>query len=179
MKSLPNMLTIARIVMIPIIIGLLYVSSAWAVWSALALYVLAAVTDFFDGYFARKLDVVSDFGRFLDPIADKILVGCLLITLAAIGRLEGLWIVPALLIIVREFLVSGLREYLGPRNVKMPVTQLAKWKTVVQMVALGILIVGDVAGALLIGQICLMVAAIMTVITGWNYMQVGMRHMKD
>ena len=182
--SLPNIMTIARIVMIPFIIALVYVPSAWAVWCALFLYILAAVTDFFDGYYARKMNIVSDFGRFLDPIADKILVGCLLVVLAAIGRLEGIWIVPAVLIMVREFLVSGLREYLGPKNVTMPVTVLAKWKTAVQMVALGFLVVGDygdviIPQTLLIGQIGLAIAAVMTVITGWGYMRVGYQHMKS
>lgn len=168
--------------MIPFIIWLLYIPDAWAVWCAVGLYILAAVTDFLDGYFARKMDEISDFGRFLDPIADKILVGSLLVVLAAVDRLDGIWIVPAVVIMVREFLVSGLREFLGPKNVTVHVTQLAKWKTTVQMVALGFLIVGNAGDVvlphtLLIGQVGLLVAAVMTAITGWNYMKVGYKHM--
>ncbi len=182
--SLPNLMTMARIVVIPLIILLLYIPSAVAAWGALALYILAAVTDFFDGYFARKMNEVSDFGKFLDPIADKILVGSLLVVLAAIDRLDGIWIVPAVVIMVREFLVSGLREYLGPKNVSVPVTQLAKWKTTLQMVALGFLIIGDygdvlIPSTLLIGQIGLTIAAIMTAVTGWHYMKVGLVHMRE
>ncbi len=182
--SLPNLMTMARIVMIPLIIVLLYVPFAWAAWSALAIYTLAAITDFLDGYYARKMDIVSDFGKFLDPIADKILVVSLLVVLAGIDRLDGIWIVPAVAIMIREFLVSGLREYLGPKNVTVPVTKLAKWKTAVQMVALGFLIMGDfgnpvLPNTLLIGHIGITIASIMTVITGWSYLKVGFSHMKN
>lgn len=182
--NVPNALTLMRIFVIPIIIILLYMPQSWAVWVSCGLYILAAVTDFLDGYYARKMNLVSDFGRFLDPIADKILVGCLLVVLAAVDRLDGFWIISAVVILVREFLVAGLREYLGPKNITIPVTNMAKWKTTVQMVALGFLIVGDygdviVPNTLLIGQVGLGIAAVMTAVTGWNYLRIGMAHMKD
>ncbi len=183
-KSIPNLMTIARIAIIPVIALLLYVPMAWAAWTALVLYILAAVTDFLDGFIARKMGSVSEFGRFLDPIADKVLVGCLLVVLAAVDRLDGIWIVPAVIIMMREFLVAGLREYLGPKNIVVSVTKMAKWKTTVQMVALGFLIVGDFGNVilpftLLIGQIGLAVAAYMTAMTGWEYLKTGLPHMKD
>ncbi len=183
MTSLPNLMTMARILVIPLIIFLLYIPLAWAAWAALFLYILAAITDFFDGYIARKMNEVSDFGKFLDPIADKILVGSLLVVLAALDRLDGIWVIPAVVIMVREFLISGLREYLGPKNVTVPVMKLAKWKTALQMTALGFLIVGHYGDSvlpytLLIGQVGLSIAAVMTVITGWHYMRIGFNHMK-
>jgi cardiolipin synthase len=182
--NLPNIMTLARILAIPFIIGLLYMPQGWAVWASCGLFIMAAVTDFFDGWYARKMNIVTDFGRFLDPIADKVLVGCLIVVLAAVDRLDGFWVISAVLILAREFLVAGLREYLGPKNITIHVTQMAKWKTTVQMVALGFLIVGDagdviIPHTLLIGQVGLSLAALMTVITGWNYIVVGIGHMKD
>ncbi|MGE4314502.1 MAG: CDP-diacylglycerol--glycerol-3-phosphate 3-phosphatidyltransferase [Pseudobdellovibrionaceae bacterium] len=184
MTSLPNLITIGRIALIPLIILLMYIREPWAAWTALAFYTLAAVTDFLDGYLARRMDDVSDIGKFLDPIADKIMVGSLLVALAAIDRLAGIWVIPAIIILVREFLVAGLREYLGPKNITLPVSNLAKWKTGLQMVALGFLVVGPygewlVRGTLIIGQIGLTIAAILTVMTGWTYMKTGVVHMLE
>ncbi|MFK7839352.1 MAG: CDP-diacylglycerol--glycerol-3-phosphate 3-phosphatidyltransferase [Bdellovibrionales bacterium] len=182
MWTLPNILTMGRIVVLPLMFACFYLEGgegAMSVWVCFGLYVLAALTDFFDGYFARKLNQISAFGTFLDPISDKIFVGCLLVLLVAFGRLEDLWIIPVLVILFREFLVSGLREFLGPHNVKLPVTQLAKWKTTLQMVALGVLILAPVVPyTLLIGQISLAGAAILTVVTGWGYMKTGWNFMK-
>ncbi len=144
-------------------------------WVCFALYVLASLTDFFDGWLARKLNQISAFGTFLDPISDKIFVGSLLILLVAFDRLDGLWLIPVLLIFFREFLISGLREFLGPHDVKMPVTNLAKWKTTLQMLSLGFLILGPILPHVLeIGQWSLLAAAILTLITGWGYFKVGM-----
>lgn len=196
LRHIPNALTISRIVLLPVLIGLFYVRGADAAWAALWIYTFCAITDFFDGYLARKFGSTSGFGTFLDPISDKILVVSLLMALAAFDRLEGFWVIPAIVILAREFLISGLREYLGPQNVKVPVSKLAKWKTGFQMTALGFLIIGgygdktmqavfgllipkeDVVGALLTGQILLTLAAIVTLITGWNYLKAGIAHIK-
>lgn len=175
MKNLPNLLTLGRIFLLPVIIGLLFVDQ---IIIALGLYIIASFTDFFDGYLARKLNLVSDFGTFLDPIADKIFIAALLIAFVAFDRLEGLWIIPPIIILIREFMVSGLREYLGPKNVKLPVSTLSKWKTTLQMIALGFLFFND--GVLLqIGQWGLAIAALITVITGWSYLKAGLNHMNS
>ncbi len=176
-NQIPNILTISRIALLPVLIVLLYMPQTWALWSAFGLYVLSAVTDFVDGYLARKWKVVSPFGTFLDPIADKIFIAVLLVTLVDIGRLEELWTIPVIIILTREFLVSGMREFLGPKNIKLPVSQLAKWKTTIQMVALGLLTIGG--SVLLIGQISLLIAALLTVITGWAYLKTGLSHIQS
>jgi cardiolipin synthase len=180
MKSLPNILTFSRIAIIPIIILMLFIPGKAAAFFALFLYIYAAVTDFFDGWLARRQQTVSAVGTFLDPIADKVLIATLLAALVALDRLDGFWIVPVLIILTREFIVSGLREYLGPKNVKVPVTMLAKWKTTFQMIALGFLIVGPYATdyALIAGQILLTVAALITLWTGWEYIKAGWPHIK-
>lgn len=194
LKQLPNILTISRIVLLPVLIGLFFIPGNNAAWTALWIYVFCAVTDFFDGYLARKFGTTSNFGTFLDPISDKIMVAALLMALAAFDRLEGYWIIPAIIILSREFLIAGLREYLGPQNIKVPVSKLAKWKTGFQMTALGFLVIGDygdnamqtvfgwtiggadVVGALLTGQILLSMAAVITIVTGWSYLKIGVRH---
>lgn len=180
MLNLPNILTLARIAILPVLVWLLLTYETWAAWTALGIYIVAAFTDFLDGWIARKQNIVSDFGTFLDPISDKIFVATLLITLTGIGRLPELWMVPAILILVREFLISGLREYLGPKNVQVPVSRLAKWKTAVQMLALGFLIIGPHAPkVLMIGQWALALAAVLTLVTGWNYLKSGMKHFQS
>lgn len=193
LKQLPNILTISRILLLPVLIGLFFLDGKTAAWAALWIYIFCAVTDFFDGYLARKFGSTSSFGTFLDPISDKIMVVSVLMALAAFDRLDGIWIVLAIIILSREFMVSGLREFLGPQNVKVPVSKLAKWKTGLQMTALGFLVIGDygdktmqavfgfmtggnVIGALLTGQILLALAAIITVITGWGYLKAGWKH---
>ncbi len=182
MNNIPNILTISRLLMLPLIVALLYferIVGAPAVFGALFLYVIACLTDFLDGWLARKLKQTSAFGTFMDPISDKIFVGVLLIVIVAIGRLPDFWIIPVLFIMARELLVSGLREYLGPKNIQMPVTMLAKWKTTLQMLSLGFLIVGLQAPyALITGQLLLVAAAIVTIITGGNYLKAGLEHMK-
>ncbi len=183
MRDLPNILTVSRMLMLPVIIGLFFVPGAWAAWTALGLYTLACITDFLDGYIARTMNVESAVGKFLDPISDKIFIGSLLLTLAAFDRLHDFWIVPAIIILGREFLISGLREFLGPQNVSIPTSKLAKWKTTVQMVTLGFLVVGDygdiiVPHTLEIGQWGLAAAAALTVFTGWDYLRVGIKHIR-
>lgn len=184
MKDIPNILTWSRIVIIPFLIFLMVQGEAWTSWTALGLYTYACITDFLDGYLAREMQSESPVGKFLDPIADKLLVAAILLTLAAMGRLEGLWLVPALVILIREIFIAGLREYLGPLGVKLPVTVLAKWKTTAQMLALGFLIIGFygdpvtgfVADSLTIGHILLSIAALLALITGWRYTIIGFQH---
>ncbi len=182
MKNIPNILTVSRILLLPLIIALLFLEwtvGAPAIWGALFLYVFCSITDFLDGWLARKFNQISAFGTFMDPISDKIFVGVLLVALVGIDRLPDVWMVPVFFIIAREFLVSGIREYLGPKNVQMPVTVLAKWKTALQMVSIGVLIVGPhTPYTLLTGQLLLLAAAIVTVITGGQYLKVGLEHLK-
>lgn len=183
LSHLPNILTVSRIVLLPVLIGLFFVPGAGAAWLALWIYIFCAVTDFLDGWLARKHGTISGLGTFLDPISDKILVVSLLMALAAFDRLDGIWIVPAIIIIAREFLVSGLREYLGPKNIQVPVTKLAKWKTGLQMTALGFLVIGDYGDSILphtlfIGQSMLALAALITLMTGWTYLKAGYKHIQ-
>ncbi|MFA5592521.1 MAG: CDP-diacylglycerol--glycerol-3-phosphate 3-phosphatidyltransferase [Micavibrio sp.] len=191
MHHLPNLLTVSRIILLPFLIGLFFIPGAAAAWTALAIYTFCAVTDFLDGYIARKYGSTSGFGAFLDPISDKIMVASLLMALATFDRLDGVWMIPAIIILAREFLISGLREYLGPQNIKVPVSRLAKWKTGFQMTSLGFLIMGGYGdktmqtvfgflvpdiSTLATGQILLSVAAVITIITGWNYLKAGIKH---
>jgi len=182
MLNFANILTMSRIAAIPAIVGLLLVQGLVWHWIALALFILACVTDWFDGYVARRLDQVSPLGRFLDPIADKLVVAAVLLVLVAIDHIDSWSVLAALVILCREILVSGLREFLAELRVGVPVSMLAKWKTTVQMVALGFLIVAKPESevpinAMLIGEILLWVAAVMTVITGYDYMTIGLKHM--
>ncbi len=182
-NNIANILTVARLLLLPIIIALFFAESSWggfAAWLCLLVYAVAAMTDFFDGYIARKLNQISDFGTFLDPVSDKIFVSSLMILLIAFGRIEGTWIILIILIFAREFMVSGLREFLGPKGIKVPVSKLAKYKTATQMLSLGFLIIGGYSPyALELGLILLSVATILTLITGFTYMITGFKHMKD
>lgn len=175
-----NILTLIRIAIIPFLVALFYIPGPEAAWIAVVLFTIAGITDFFDGYVARSLNQVSAFGRFLDPIADKLLVTVTLFLIVAFNRLEGLWILPALVILVREVLIAGLREFLGPYNVTIPVSKLAKYKTTVQMVVIGFLIAGEYGPDLIpyaveIGHYGLIAAMILTVATGWTYLKAGFK----
>ena len=168
---------------VPLVVAFLFwPNEAWARWSALAVYTAAAITDFFDGYLARMWSQQSSLGRMLDPIADKLLVAAVLLSLAADRTIAGTALVAAIVILCREILVSGLREYLAELRVSLPVTAVAKWKTGVQLVALGFLIAGPAAGeailpgAIWIGTVLLWVAAILTLYTGWDYMKASYDH---
>ncbi len=181
LTSLPNLLTLLRIFIIPVLVGVMYFDNAMARWIALGLYSVACITDYFDGYLARHFNEVSPLGRFLDPIADKLLVAAVILMLSGDGRISGLVLLPGLVILCREILVSGLREYLAEIRVPMPVSKLAKWKTVIQMLALGFLIVGDAGPEILptrlIGEVGIWAAALLTFITGYDYLQRGLKHM--
>jgi len=187
MLTIPNLLTLSRIFAVPILVFLLWRPSPVDYAITFVLYVIVGITDYFDGYLARAQGLTSRLGQFLDPIADKIMVVAVLIMLISsrkanpIPEVEGFHIIAALVILLRELIVSGLREFLAPLNVSMPVSRLAKWKTAFQMIALGALILG---GALphmpwvhQVGLFSLWAAAALTMITGYDYLRVGIRHM--
>ena len=180
--NLPNLLTYGRVAAVPLVVAFLFwPAEPWARWSALAIYAAAAITDFFDGYLARAWSQQSSLGRMLDPIADKLLVAAVLLALAADRTIAGPSLWAAIVILCREILVSGLREYLAELRVPVPVTAVAKWKTGVQMVALGFLIAGPAGDVLFpyateIGVGLLWVAAILTFYTGWDYMKASYDH---
>jgi cardiolipin synthase (CMP-forming) len=180
-NNLPMILTLSRIVAIPVLVTLFYIEGDWIRYVACALYTAAAVTDYFDGYFARAWKLQSKLGRIFDPIADKLLVAATILMLVAFGRIGGVLILPALVILCREILVSGLREFLAELRVGLPVSQLAKWKTGVQMVAIAFLLVGDAAGPLItdLGLWLIWIAAGLTLITGYDYLRTGLRHMAE
>jgi len=193
--SLPNLLTYGRIAAVPVVVGLMYWQGIWGGevwirWLALAVFVAAAITDVLDGYFARMYGQQSSLGRMLDPIADKLLVASCLLMLAAEGTIRGWSLLAAVIILCREILVSGLREYLAELHVSLPVSRLAKWKTTWQLVAVGFLIAGAAGDAFAsrllereilvitnIGLALLWLSALVTLYTGWDYMRAGLRHM--
>lgn len=182
MLTLPNLLTLSRIVTVPLLAVFLW----WPGWElgyaiAFVIYCLMGVTDYFDGYLARARGTVSKLGVFLDPIADKIMVGAVILMLVFTRDVDGWHVIAALIILLREITVSGLREFLAGLQVSVPVSKLAKWKTAAQLIAFGGLIL---AGALpdwaLLKQaalVLLWIAAVLTMVTGWDYLRVGVKHM--
>jgi cardiolipin synthase len=182
LTTLPNLLTLSRIVAIPLVIFTFYLPAPAGPWLGCVLFSLAGVTDWLDGRLARAWSQQSELGRFLDPIADKLLVAAVLLMLAGTGRIDGLTLIPATVILCREILVSGLREFLAGLSVTVPVSELAKWKTTIQLVAIGILIVGDAGPAAVpvrtIGEFGLWVAAVLTIVTGYDYLRAGLGHMR-
>lgn len=182
MLTLPNILTLSRIIAVPLLVFLLWPSARpFDYFLAFALYCLMGITDYFDGYLARAKGTVSRLGVFLDPIADKIMVAAVVVMLIFIDDIRGWHMIAALIILLREIMVSGLREFLAGLSVSVPVSRLAKWKTTFQLVSLGALIL---AGALpgwsfvmTTGLVTLWGAAILTAITGWDYLRVGIKHM--
>jgi len=185
--SLPNLLTYSRIAAVPVVVACIYAQSIlegplWLRWVALAVFIAAGVTDFLDGYYARIWDQQSAFGRMLDPIADKLLVASCLLMLAADGIIHGWSLWAAIVILCREILVSGLREYLAGLRVSVPVTRLAKWKTTVQLVAIGFLLAGEAGDKVLpittpVGLALLWISALFTLYTGWDYFRAGIQHL--
>ena len=187
MLSIPNLLTLSRIFAVPLLVFLLWKPAPWDYAITFVLYCIVGITDYFDGYLARAWGSISRLGQFLDPIADKIMVAAVLVMLISSRRenpvpeIAGLNLIPALVILLREIIVSGLREFLAGLQVSVPVSALAKWKTTLQLVALGALILG---GALphqpwvhLLGLFCLWVAAALTLVTGYDYLRTGLKHM--
>lgn len=177
-KNLPNVLTLSRIAVIPAIILAFYIKGDWGYWLCAGLFFYASVTDFFDGYFARAWQVQSSLGRFLDPIADKLLVATALLLLVAHHH-SAWYTLPAIVILCREILVSGLRESLADLHINVPVSKLAKFKTAAQMLAILLLLIGtgpDSSQAEWTGLLLLWVAAILTLMTGYAYLKTGLKH---
>ncbi|KXO74436.1 CDP-diacylglycerol--glycerol-3-phosphate 3-phosphatidyltransferase [Brucella anthropi] len=187
--SLPNILTYGRIIAVPLVVLCFFIegkleSSDFARWTALGLFAVASITDFFDGYLARIWKQTSTIGRMLDPIADKLLVSAILLLLAADGTIAGWTLWAAIIILCREILVSGLREYLAELKVSVPVSRLAKWKTTAQMVALAFLLAGPAGDKVMpyvteIGIVLLWISALLTLYTGWDYFKAGLKHVMD
>ncbi|KZD24112.1 CDP-diacylglycerol--glycerol-3-phosphate 3-phosphatidyltransferase [Tardiphaga robiniae] len=185
--SLPNILTMARIAAIPVVVGCIYSQSImdgplWLRWVALAVFIGAAVTDFLDGYYARIWNQQSAFGRMLDPIADKLLVASCLLMLAADGIIHGWTLWAAIVILCREILVSGLREYLAALRVSVPVSRVAKWKTTAQLIAIGFLLAGEAGDQVIpittqLGLLLLWISALVTIYTGYDYFRAGIHHL--
>jgi cardiolipin synthase len=190
--NLPNILTYGRILAVPLVVACFFweegnlQSSDFARWSALAIFIAASITDYFDGYLARAWQQQSNIGRMLDPIADKLLVStCLLLLAADTDRTIAGWTLwAAIIILCREILVSGLREYLAALKVSVPVTKLAKWKTAIQMIAIAVLLAGPALDKIVpyateTGIVLLWVAAIVTLYTGYDYFRAGAKHIMD
>ena len=181
--ALPNLLTYGRLLAVPVVAYLLQSPSPpWAHWAALGVYTIACITDFFDGYLARIWKQQSPLGRMLDPIADKLLVAATLLAVTANGTLNSWTVWAAIIILCRELLVSGLREYLAELRVSVPVTRLAKWKTTLQLVAIGFLLAGDAGDAIVpvvtqVGIVLLWLSALLTLYTGWDYLYAGLHHL--
>ena len=185
LTDLPNLLSLSRIAAIPLLVLLMALHAPAADLAACVVFAVAGITDYLDGRLARDWQQTSDFGRMLDPIADKLLVGAALMVLVAHGRVSALGLYPAIVIMLREILVSGLREYLAGIRIGLPVTKLAKWKPGFQMGALGTLLANSSGAALIhlgwlpvhaIGEAMLWVAALLTLLTGWDYLTAGLRH---
>jgi CDP-diacylglycerol--glycerol-3-phosphate 3-phosphatidyltransferase len=189
MLTLPNLLTLSRIFAVPILVFLLWQPRPIDYAITFVLYCIVGITDYFDGYLARAQGQISKLGQFLDPIADKIMVASVIIMLIASRRADGdapilqdFSVIPALIILLREIIVSGLREFLAELRVSMPVSHLAKWKTTLQMIALGALVLGgampDQEWIHVVGVLSLWAAAALTLVTGYDYLRIGLKHME-
>lgn len=185
--AVPNLLTYARIAAVPLIAACLFEVSVfdgglWLRWVALTIFILAALTDMLDGWYARSFGQWTTIGRMLDPIADKLLVSACLLMLAADGTIKGWSLWAGLIILCREILVSGMREYLAELRVSLPVSQLGKWKTFMQLLAIGFLLAGEAGDQVLpwtthIGLTLLWLSALLTLYTGYDYFRAGARHL--
>ncbi|PPQ30761.1 CDP-diacylglycerol--glycerol-3-phosphate 3-phosphatidyltransferase [Rhodoblastus sphagnicola] len=183
--NLPNMLTFGRVLIVPAVVACLFWPDEYSLrWTALGLFTVAAITDFLDGYLARIWDQQSALGRMLDPIADKLLVSAVLMILVADGTIKSWSVWAAIVILCREILVSGLREFLADLKVPVPVSAVAKWKTTVQLIALGFLIAGRAGelvlpGTVKIGLVLLWLSALLTLYTGFDYFKAGIKHVVE
>ena len=181
-NNLSNLLTISRIAIIPIILVMIIFKNPITSWVAFILFVIAGITDFIDGYLARLRKEETDFGTFFDPIADKLLVSSVILVLTAIGTIQSWLTIPALIILLREIIVSGLREFLAGIKVSVPVSRIAKFKTTIQIVSLAVLILSegekDIEFLLFFGKITLWLAAVLTLYTGFDYFRAGFKHFR-
>lgn len=184
--NLPNILTYGRLAAVPLVVGILFFwpGNGVARWWAFGIFAAAGITDYFDGYLARAYSQQSALGRMLDPIADKLLISACLLMLVADRSIDGWAIWAAVIILCREILVSGLREFLAELKVSVPVSRVAKWKTTVQILAVGFLIAGEAGEAILpynrlIGLAMLWISAVLTLYTGWDYFKAGLIHVME
>ena len=186
--KIPNILTIGRIILVPIFIGAFYLPGSMGDWIPFFIFILASFTDFFDGLLARLYKEESKLGELLDPIADKIIVTSALFLLVMDGTIKEFEIIAAIIIMIREILISGLREFLAKVQVTMPVSKLAKFKTFIQMFAIATLLTGESGNKIInfgdynihsIGIILLWVAAFLTIYTGYDYVRKGIDHAID
>ena len=181
MKTVPNFLTFFRILSLPVLVMAFYENSVPWLWGGFFIFVAACLSDFLDGYLARLLSQTTRLGQFMDPVADKLFVITALFLMVSFDKLEGIHLIPAFVILWREIFVSGLREFLGNLNVSVPVTRLAKWKTALQMLAIGAILFGgtDVLGPQIfeLGILLLWGVALITLITGYNYLKKGLKHL--
>jgi cardiolipin synthase len=180
LSTVPNLLTLTRIALIPIMTAAFYAGSQFGSWVAALVFIVACLTDFLDGYVARVWSQTTRIGQFLDPVADKLLVATTLLLLAGFGRISRYSLMPASIILCREIMVSGLREFLSELKIKMPVTVIAKWKTAIQMLSISLLLLGDIptfgSHVLLLGECILWIAGIMTLITGLDYLKASVKY---
>ena len=185
LKKIPNILTIGRIIIVPFFVIAFYLPGFYGDIIALVLFVIASFTDFLDGMLARMMGQESKLGELLDPIADKIIVAAALILLVMNGAIESFEVIAAIIILTREILISGLREFLAKGRIKLPVSNLAKLKTVLQMVSIGLLLSGETGNKIInfqdynaqtIGIILLWLSAFLTLYTGYEYVRKGIDH---
>ena len=185
LKKIPNILTIGRIIIVPFFVLAFYLPGFYGDLTAFALFVIASFTDFLDGMLARMMGEESKIGELLDPIADKIIVATALILLVMSGTIRHYEVIAAIIILTREILISGLREFLARGQIKLPVTNLAKLKTFLQMVAISLLLTGETGNKILnfqdynaqtIGIILLWLSAFLTLYTGYEYLRKGIDH---
>jgi cardiolipin synthase len=179
--NVPNILTYGRVAVVPVVVGCLFWPEIDGMrWIALGFFIAAAITDFLDGYLARALSQQSSLGQMLDPIADKLLVAAVLMMLVADHTIASYSLSAAIIILCREILVSGLREFLAELKVSIPVSKVAKWKTTLQLIALGFLIAGPsgdeiIPGVTKTGLVLLWLSALLTLYTGWDYLKAGVK----
>ena len=185
LKKIPNILTIGRIIIVPFFVLAFYLPGFYGDLTACVLFVIASFTDFLDGMLARMMGEESKLGELLDPIADKIIVATALILLVMSGTIRHYEVIAAIIILTREILISGLREFLARGRIKLPVTNLAKLKTFLQMVAISLLLTGETGNKILnfqdynaqtIGIILLWLSAFLTIYTGYEYLRKGIDH---
>ena len=178
--NLSNLLTLVRVAIIPIIVFCIYLKNPFFGWTAFVLFCLASITDYFDGYLARTRNEITNFGTFLDPIADKLLVASVILILTSKGVIADWETIPALIILLREITVSGLREYLAGIKVSIPVSRIAKLKTLLQLFALAFLIlsesIADISLIIYFGKIFLWIAGLLTLYTAYDYVKGSIKH---
>lgn len=180
--NIANLLTFGRILAIPYIVYSFYGTEPYWMWIGFGLYSIAAITDFFDGYIARKWNITTRLGRFLDPLADKLIVTAMILMLAGFSKIQGIHLVPAVIILCREMTISGLREHLSALSIDVPVSSIAKWKTTIQMFSLGFLMVGDdrvpAIPSGFIGNVLLWISALLSVYSGFKYLSKNWKHVQ-